>query len=124
MKSAYLVLICGLVGGVLGYVAFFWLADQGFYGLVLPGGAVGLAAGFPRNRSLWAAVVCGVMATLLGLYTEWQFAPFRADGSLTYFLAHAHQLKPITWIMIGVGGVMGFWVPFRRLKDSPESVEV
>jgi len=29
-------------GGILGYFAFFWIAGQGFYALMVPGGLVGL----------------------------------------------------------------------------------
>ena len=37
MRNIVLALCGALVGGVLGYIAFFWLAAQGFYGLALPG---------------------------------------------------------------------------------------
>jgi hypothetical protein len=119
MKSAYLVICCGLLGGTFGYLAFAWLLTQGFYGLVLPGGMLGLAAGIPRNTSRAVAVVCGVLALGLGLYTEWRFFPFKADGSFGYFLAHLHQLKPISWLMLAVGTVMGGYIPYRRVADGP-----
>ncbi len=46
---------------------------------------------------------------LLGCFTEWRFAPFIADDSLTYFLTHLHNLKTLTLIMIVVGGLCGYW---------------
>ncbi len=109
-------LTAAVIGGTLGYFAFFWIADQGFYALVLPGGLMGLAAGIPGPRSRWVAIVCGIAAVLLGLYTEWRYAPFIADDSWMYFLTHIHQLRPLTLIMILVGAAIGFWVPFRRVQ--------
>lgn len=121
MKHTLLPLGGALLGGLIGYFAFFWIARQGFYAMVLPGGLLGLGAGYAKNRSIAIAVVCGIAALVLGLFTEWQFAPFIKDGSLGYFLSHVHELKPITLLMIGLGGAIGFWVPFRRVEPSVKS---
>ena len=102
------------VGGVVGHLGFGLLLNQGFYAMVLPGGLAGLAAGIPRSRSLIVPVLCGVLAIVAGLLTEYRFAPFLADGSLQYFLVHALDLRPLTMLLIGLGGFLGFWVPFRR----------
>ncbi|MBI5757255.1 MAG: hypothetical protein HZA46_01910 [Planctomycetales bacterium] len=120
MKRTFLVLAGAVVGGVLGYFAFFWMRRRGFYGLILPGGLLGLGAGVAQNRSTRLAVVCGLLATALGLFTEWQYAPFRKDDSLSYFLLHVHELEPVTLMMVAVGGVMGFWIPYRR-NDKTEN---
>jgi len=117
MKSAYLVLCCALLGGTLGYLAFAWLLTQGFYGLVVPGGMLGLGAGIPRNSSRAVAIACGLLALGLGLYTEWRFFPFKVDNTLGYFLGHLHQLKPVSWLMLAVGTVLGWYVPHRRIAD-------
>jgi len=114
MKSHILVLAGAVAGGVLGYFVFVWLAHQGLYALAVPGGLVGLGAAFFRNKSLPVAIGCGMLALAVGLFSEWKFAPFIDGGSLGYFLLHIHQLRPVTLIMIGVGGFIGFWVPFRR----------
>ena len=119
MKANLLVLGGALAGGVLGYFAFFWVADQGFYGLILPGALMGLGAGLAKHRSVPLAIACGLSAVALGLFTEWRFAPFRKDDSLAYFLLHAWELKPITLLMIAVGGAIAFWVPYRRLEAGP-----
>jgi hypothetical protein len=119
MKQIFLVLGGAAVGGTLGYFAFFWFADQGFYGLVVPGGLLGLGAGFGRARSVPLAVACGIAALLLGLYAEWKFAPFNADDSLGYFVTHIHKLKPLTLLMAGLGGFIGFWIPFRSQPANP-----
>jgi hypothetical protein len=118
MKQTLLVLGGALVGGILGYLAFFWIAAQGFYGLVLPGGLLGLGAGLGKPRTVWLAVACGLAATALGLVAEWRYAPFVKDDSLTYFLLHIHELKPITLLMIGLGGLVGFWVPYGRTRRA------
>jgi len=116
MKNDPLALCGAFLGGTLGYFAFFWIASQGFYALVLPGAAVGLGAGVVANRSQWVAVVCGILAAALGVWTEFRFAPFRADGSFTYFVTHLQNLRPITLVLIAVGTAVGFWIPYRRTE--------
>lgn len=120
LKNNALVLLGAMVGGTLGYFIFFWIAGQGFYGLAIPAGLMGLGAGTARTGSKAIPVVCGVFGLILGIFTEWRFAPFLADDSLGYFLSHLHQLRPITWIMILVGSAVAFWIPFRRLLPAAE----
>ena len=121
MKQTLLVLCGALAGGILGYFAFFWIASQGFYALILPGGLLGLGAGIAKSRSILLAVACGLAAVALGLFTEWRFAPFVKDDSFGYFLLHAWELKPVTLVMIALGGVIGFWVPYRRIEKEKRS---
>jgi hypothetical protein len=116
-RNDSLVLAGAVLGGLLGYFAFFWVAGQGFYGLVLPGGLAGLGAGIFASRSKVVPVLCGLLAAAFGLFTEWRYAPFRADPSLGYFLWHLHELRPITLVIIAFGGLIGFWIPFRRGQD-------
>jgi hypothetical protein len=118
MKYNLLALGCAAAGGALGYFAFFWLVRQGLYGMVLPGGLLGLGAGMVKNRSVWVAVVCGLAAVALGVFAEFQFSPFEKDPSLSYFLAHVLDNPPVTLLMIGIGGAIGFWVPFRRREEA------
>ena len=106
-KTIALGLLGAAIGGGVGYFAFFWAARQGFYALVLPPALLGLTAGyFARCRSTPLAIVCALVGLALGLYTEWRFAPFRADPSLPYFLTHVHQLKPFTLLMLALGVFM------------------
>jgi len=118
MKNNFLVLAGAIAGGVAGHFIFIWLTRQGLYGLIIPGGLLGLCAGTFKTKSLPVSIVCGVMALAMGIFSEWRFAPFIADGSLGYFLSHAHQLKPATLLMILAGTAIGFWIPFRRTQDA------
>lgn len=98
------------LGAVLGYFGFLWIAQQGFYALALPGALMGLGCGLlARRRSMPLAVACGLLAVIVGLFCEWRFAPFTKDVSLGFFLTHLHQLRPLTLIMLVLGGVFGFW---------------
>jgi hypothetical protein len=114
MKNNVLALCGALMGGLLGYFLFFWIIAQGFYGLVIPGGLLGLGAGVVRNKSILVAISCGFLATALGVFAEFRRAPFTADGSFWYFISHVFVLPPVTLVMIAAGGLIGFWVPFRR----------
>jgi hypothetical protein len=103
-----------LLGGIAGYFVFAWIARQGIYAPVVPGGLVGFgASALLKRSSLPLAVACGVLALGVGLYSECRVVPFIADPSLGYFLTHLQDLRPITQIALVAGGVLGFWIPFR-----------
>ena len=118
MKQVALVFGGAAVGGLVGHFGFGWLLSQGFYGLILPGGLLGMGAGSVECRWRWPSVVCGVLAFVLGLVTEWRFFPFALDVSFSYFLSHMYELSTTTWLMLTVGTAIGFWVPFRRVESS------
>ena len=102
-------LLGGAVGGVVGYFAFFWIARQGFYAIVLPPALLGLCAGLgARRRSIALALIAALAGLLLGLFIEWQFAPFVVDGSLRYFVTHLHSLRPLTILMIVLGTILSY----------------
>ena len=110
MEGWLLGLVGAAIGGWLGYVGFFWVAGQGFYVLPVPGALLGIGCGLLAQRRIMAlAIVCGVAALALGLFTEWRFRPFIADKSLSYFMGHLYQLKPYTLLMAALGGLFGFW---------------
>ena|SRR5438132_3494253 len=101
----------GLVGGVFGFVLFFWIIKQGFYALVLPGASVGLGCGLlARHRSTLRGVVCAVAALVLGFYTEWRFETFPEDDGFRYLVLHFYRLRPITLIMIGLGVALAYYL--------------
>ena len=112
--NAALTFIGAAVGGAIGYVAFGWLVGQGFYAPAIPGVLLGVGGGLlAKQPSLALAVICGVLAVLLCLFAEWQHFPFMRDDSASYFLSHLTDLKPLTMIMIAVGGFTGFWFVWR-----------
>jgi hypothetical protein len=121
--SDLLAVAAGIAGGALGHRAFQWLASQGFYGLILPGALVGIAAGFVRHRSWGVAVSCTFIALTAGVLTEYHYAPFIADASLTYFLRHLANLRGLTLLLIAGGAAIGFWGPFRSRvrREAPSS---
>ncbi len=107
--SNVLGLIGAAAGGVFGYVLFHWIARQGFYALVVPGGMLGLGCGLlARHPSTARGVVCGLAALVLGFYAEWSLFPFVADKHFSYLLAHFAELKPVTLVMVGLGALVAY----------------
>ncbi|MCA1685150.1 MAG: hypothetical protein LC745_04035 [Planctomycetia bacterium] len=109
--SNVLGLIGAAAGGVFGHVLFQWIARQGFYALIVPGGMLGLGCGLLARHPSWPrGVVCGLSAVVLGFYSEWSNWPFNADDRFSYFLAHVSDLKPVTLLMVTVGALIAFWL--------------
>lgn len=113
-KSILLCALCAAVGGAIGWAGFVWMVRQGFYSLVLPGGVLGLGAGIFKHQTRWFPMASTAAATVLGLVAEWRSAPFIPNPSFGYFLSHLVALKPVTLVMIAVGSIIAFWVPYRR----------
>ena len=73
-----------------------------------------MGAGLLANaRSLTLAISCGLLALVLGVFAEWKHFPFTKDGSFNYFVTHLFDLRPLTLIMIALGGLGGFWFAWR-----------
>jgi hypothetical protein len=107
-----------LIGAVIGWFAFDWIVGQGLYALALPGALLGLGCGlFAGGVSTVNAVLCAILAGALGLVLEWWHLPFVADESFGFFLSNLHELKPITWLMVALGSVFGYW--FGRGSSRP-----
>jgi hypothetical protein len=119
MKTALQVLGLAALGGALGFAGYYALRRFGFYGLILPGGLLGLAAGLVPNRWIGYAPLCAAAALALGLFTEWHSRPFVADPSPGYFLRNLHQLNPVTWLMLLVGTALGFYGPYSQYRRNP-----
>src|SRR6266487_261042 len=102
-------LLGAALGGAAGYFITGWVLRQGFYALALPGACLGLGAGLlVRKRCQGLAIVCGLLALALGLFTDWMY--FRwPDPSLGYFLRHLGDLPPLKLILIGLGTLGGYW---------------
>ena len=103
-------IVGGAVGGAIGYFLFFAIVRQGFYALALPGALLGLGCTLcARTPSNALGIACGVFALILGIGIEWNYAPFRKDESLAFFVTHLFELKPVTLIMIALGSWLGYW---------------
>ena len=99
-----------IVGGALGYFLFRWLVSQGMYGIMIPGVALGLAAGFAaRGKSQTLGIICGLAALALLIVSEWSVFPFAKDNSLGFFLTHLHHKQPMTLMMIVLGAAFAYW---------------
>ncbi len=122
-RQVLLTLVGAALGGVLGYFAFGWFLRYGLYALVLPGGLMGIGASVGRTRSFVLAGMVGVSALLLTLFTEWVHFPFKADASLSYFVAHLNKLQPTTWLMAAVGTAVGFWGPLDPFGHARRPVQ-
>lgn len=116
-----------LVGGAVGHLLFLAMARRGFYAMVLPGALVGLGCGLlSGRRSVPLGIACGVLGLVAGVLTEWRYAPFTRDTSLSFFLAHLHKLSGVSLILILAGAGLAFWfglgrtggVWFRRRKGA------
>jgi hypothetical protein len=117
-------LLGAVLGGVIGYFAFRWMARQGFYAIILPAGLLGLVGGYAvRERSVPFAIACGFAGLVLGLWAEWNFAPFIADDSFVYFITHVHLLKQIKVLMLAASPFISFWLAlgFDRKQIAPET---
>ena len=103
------------VGGLVGFFVFRWLAQQGLYGIMIPGALVGLGAGLAsRGRSIPLGLVCAVAALALAIFAEWHLFPFRKDNSLSFFVAHVHELPPIKLVMMAAGALFAYWFGVGR----------
>jgi len=99
------------VGGAIGYFIFRWLAKNGFYGMVIPGALLGLAAGLAaRGRSQALGIGCAIAALALSIIAEWSLFPFVKDASLAYFITHVHTLPAIKLVMMGFGVALAYWL--------------
>jgi hypothetical protein len=119
LVSNLLGLVGAIVGGVVGFYTFGWLLDHGFYGLMIPGAFLGLGCSLlSQHGSMVRGILCGLAGLGLAIFSEWYYGPFKADSSLSYFLTHITSLSPVTFLMIGVGALIAFWVGkdagFRR----------
>lgn len=104
----------GIIGGCLGFWACRWGTGFGIYALVVPGWLLGYGVSFARICSAPLSIAAGVAATAAGLVTDWMLFPFKADRSLGFYLAHLADVNPVSLALIAVGGIMAFWVNFRR----------
>jgi hypothetical protein len=114
--------VTAAIGGGLGYVAFFWIARQGFYTLIVPPALLGFGAGLGiQRRSQPFAITCGTAGFLLALVIEWQFAPFIANKTFPYFLTHLHQCQPLTQLMFLIGTLICYRLALGMEQGSDKN---
>jgi hypothetical protein len=120
--------LCGAaIGSVVGYFGFIWLYNNGFYAMILPGAALGAGFSFlSRTSSKAYGALCGSLGIVLGLFSEWQIAPFKADDSFVFLVTHFYDLGTVELVMIGFGGLFAFWLGGNvsttgKLKSSDSS---
>jgi hypothetical protein len=95
---------------VAGYFVFYWLYKNGFYAIMLPGLAMGMAAGWAAGgKSRTLGILCAIAAIPVGIYSEWTIGPFAKDPSLLFFITHVHHLRVVKLIFIGLGSAAAFW---------------
>lgn len=106
-KTISLAVLGAAIGGCVGFFAFFWLERQGLYAIMLPAVLMGLGAGyFVKERSQPLAISCAFVGLALCLFTEWKYAPFKADNSLSYFITHLRDLSQATLGFIALGSFL------------------
>jgi len=104
-----LALVGAVIGGVLGYFAFYWLvSNMGLAFVALPGAAVGFGRiAATRTRSVIVAAMCGVGAIGLGLYIANEFYA----GGIT-------ATPPMGWGGIILGAFAAIWFGLGRRKRT------
>lgn len=115
-KSATIALAGALLGGFVGYHAFLWALKYNFYAMILPGGCIGLGATFARCRLIAIPIICALAALGLSVFLEWKTRPFLTDPSWKFFINNLQLLTPVTMLMISVGTLLAFWLPFRNRR--------
>ena len=116
MRKILVTFVPGLVGaclgGVVGYYAFAWITQKGFFALVVPGALAGLACGFCSvDHSKIRGGICALIALSAGMVSYWKlFSPsFETNGSLLDLVINCYRLNPVTQIMLALGTFLGFW---------------
>jgi hypothetical protein len=100
-----------VIGGIAGYFAFTWLANHGWYGLMLPGALLGFGCGMlARHRSSLRGLACALGALGLALFAEWKEFPFAKDDSFFFMVSHFHEKSPPKILMLVAGMLLAFWL--------------
>jgi hypothetical protein len=105
-------LLGGIVGGVAGFFIYRWLLSYRLYAIVFPGALTGLACGLlSRTDSKVRGSLSAVEALAIGLFSYWMtWVPgFDTDGTFVDLATKAYKLPPPTLLMLGLGVALGFW---------------
>jgi hypothetical protein len=118
-------LVGAVLGGVAGYFLFGWLIKRGFYAPMLPGALLGLGCGvFVRQRNLPLAILCGIIALALGVFTRWMQDASIYSNDFVQFVLHLNRLSTVTQLLLALGGLCGFWFALgTRGREKPAPKE-
>jgi len=98
-----------VIGAAVGYFATYLILQQGYFAPVVPPAALGFGAGLlARRRLVPLGILCAIAGLAFGLFVEWKLLPFAADPSLTYFIAHLHELKRLDLLLIAIGAFVSY----------------
>ena len=116
-------LVGAIAGAVVGYFAFGFLVDQGWYSLIIPGACVGLGFGLASRRR---HVVFGVISAFLGLITcvacEWHI--LNKGESFSEFIDGFKNEGIMTWIMLVFGVLAAYWFGVGRDTLGPAKIKI
>lgn len=104
-----------VVGGVVGFFVFNWLASMTLHAIALPGAFLGGCCGmFSRIKSIPLAVVCLVSGIALSIFCEWWNYPMIVDDSFSYFIKNLHKTDPPSKIAMVLGPIVAAWFGYGR----------
>jgi len=104
-------LLGAIIGGGVGWFVYFWLLNQGFDGLMIPGALVGVGFSMLSRRSAWSfGLACAAIGLGLMLVCEWQSLLNYRNGPFLDFLTNIHKLNMPNKIMLGAGTLIAFWI--------------
>jgi len=101
-----------VVGGLIGYFVFRWLASNAFGAHALPGAALGIGAGWAaRGKSTLLGVLCAIAAAMLIVVAEWLRAPFVKDKSFVFFVTHLLEMDraSVKLLLMTLGTACAYW---------------
>jgi hypothetical protein len=107
--------IGAILGAALGVALTWFIYKQGVRAAAIPGGLLGIGAGWFRHRFIAIPVVCCIASFAVGVGVEWWLFPWADDESLGYFLKHLHEKNKFILVMLAIGGVAGFYCPYRSM---------
>lgn len=122
VKNLVLGTLGGCVGGAIGGLACQLLAENGLYGVALPGALVGLGFGLAsRQRHIGLGFVSGSLGLLAGLLTQWKV--YSNEPSFLKLVGELKDYSVFTWIMLGVGTLMAFMFGTGSRRSPPRPVD-
>lgn len=119
IKNLALGIVGGIAGGFAGGLICKFLADQGFYGVILPGALVGLGFALAARKGHFGfGAVSGVLGLLAGLLTQWKV--YSDEPSFFKLVGELKDYSIVTWIMLGLGAVLAFTIGKGNTFNVPQ----